>query len=59
MLKLLSTLIHQCNIDNVESSLYLAKLELTTIIEHDVKKLDRTWFESPFADDIEATVIIT
>ena len=34
-------------------------LELTTIIEHDVKKLDGTWFESPFADDIEATVIIT
>ena len=33
-------------------------IEITNILEHDVKKLDRTWFESPFADGIEATVII-
>jgi len=32
--------------------------EITNILEHDVKKLDSTWFESPFADGIEATVII-
>ena len=34
-------------------------IEITYILEHDVKKLDNTWFESPFADGIEATVNIT
>ena len=31
----------------------------SNVKEHDVKKLDTTWFESPFADSIEATVNIT
>ena len=34
-------------------------LKVTNVLEHDVKKLETTWFESPFADGIEATVVIT
>ena len=34
-------------------------IKTTNLLEHDVKKLGITWFESPFADGIEATVLIT
>ena len=43
---------------NVSISEIHGMIEITYISEHDVKKLDNTWFESPFADGIEATVII-
>ena len=49
-----------CTINlNVSITEIHSMIEITYILEHDVKKLDNTWFESPFADGIEATVIIT
>ena len=44
---------------NVSITKIHSMIKITNILEHDVKKLDSTWFESPFADGIEATIIIT